>query len=75
MAVPGVASASPAGAGEGFDVPVPVDMASGKVEAVRLDPALTSPRNPDDVDAAWIERHLPWERDSTGRERLLPRRP
>jgi hypothetical protein len=50
-------------------------VASGKAEAVRLDPALTSSRNRDDVNAAWIERHLRWERDSTGRERLPPRRP
>jgi hypothetical protein len=52
-----------------------IGVASGKAEAVRLDPARMPYRNPDDVDAAWIERHFRWERDAAGRERLLPRRP
>jgi hypothetical protein len=51
-----------------------VDMASGKAEALRLDPARTPYRNRDDLDAARIERHFRLERDAAGRERLLPRR-
>ncbi len=59
--------------GERFDVLLLIDLASGKPEALRLDPGRTPYRDLDAIDAAWIAAHLRWTRGADGREQLQPR--
>jgi hypothetical protein len=60
--------------GECFDLLLLIDLATGKPEALRLDPRRTPYANLDAIDAAWIATHLQWTRGPDGRERLQPLR-
>jgi len=59
--------------GERFDLLLVIDLATGKPEALRLDPKRTPYGDLDAIDAAWIATHLQWTRGPDGRERLQPR--
>jgi hypothetical protein len=59
--------------GERFDLLMLIDLATGKPEALRLDPGRTPYANLGAIDAAWIATHLQWTRGPDGRERLQPR--
>ncbi len=50
-----------------------IDIASGSTTELRADRKRFRFAEPDDVDAAWINHHFMWQRDSAGREQLLPR--
>lgn len=50
-----------------------VDIAQGTAVELRVDRKRFRFAEPDDVIAAWINHHFAWQRDSAGRERLVPR--
>lgn len=50
-----------------------VDMARGTAVELRLDRRRFRFAESDDIDAAWIDHHLSWQRAADGRERLVPR--
>ncbi len=50
-----------------------VDIAQGTGVELRMDRKRFRFAEPDDINAAWINHHFAWQRDSAGRERLVPR--
>ena len=50
-----------------------VDIAQGTAVELRVDRKRFRFAEPGDVSPAWINHHFAWQRDGTGRERLVPR--
>jgi hypothetical protein len=50
-----------------------VDIAQGTAVELRVDRKRFRFAEPGDINAAWINHHFAWHRDSAGRERLVPR--
>ena len=50
-----------------------VDIAQGSAAELRVDRKRFRFAEPGDINATWVNHHFAWQRDATGRERLVPR--
>jgi hypothetical protein len=49
-----------------------IDIPSGKADALKLDRRRTRYGDITDINAEWVAHYFRWQRDDTGKERLLP---